>query len=151
MTETAWGPKPRAPVKVVARFEGRARGDEHPVGIAVSGDGSESEMTAALGQIVLPSGVRLDDHIAEIQIPELTHWLKTQTWDPLPRALVRLLADSAQRGEQIRSQSGIIAFWESGVPPREVWDGPATLAPVIGLPIKLFYEADTMMVVVFEA
>lgn len=134
----------------MARFEGRLDGEGDPAGTAVSGDWAAGEAAQALSQVVLADQSTLAARLEQEGIPEMDQWIQGDGPDPVPRALLRLLADSAARGERLADQPPIVMFWLPGTPPREVWDGPATLAKIIGLQIKLFYEADGMKVVTFD-
>lgn len=84
----------------------------------------------------------------------MDEWIGGEGGDPIPRALIRLFADTIERGEQPAAQEGIIVFWHPDVPPQSTWDGPATLAQMLGIPIKLYYAkpgADGYLVVTFDA
>lgn len=114
--------------------------DENPVGMAVANDAIHGEASAALAKVVLPDGDSFADRLAKEQIREFDAWIQSQEADPIPRALLRLLTDSANRGERLADQAGIVAWWEPGRPPKETWDGPATLASILGLRIQLFFK-----------
>lgn len=92
----------------------------------------------------------LEDRVRQANIAEFDRWIAGEGPDPVPRAIIRLLTDSAVRGENLSDQPTIVVYWHPGIPPRSVWDGPATLAQIIGIPIMLFYETDSMMVITFE-
>jgi len=51
-------------------------------------------------------------------IPELNAWIQGQGDDPIPRAILRLLADSSARGERFADQEAILFFRIPGVPSR---------------------------------
>lgn len=147
--------KPSIPpqVKIVARFQGRVEGDHNPVGIAVSGDAKPGEANEILPRILLADQTTLAEKLREEFIPEMNAWIQGQGADPTPRALLRLLSDSAARGEKLADQEAIVYFWTPGRPPKEVYDGPATLAQMLGIRIKLFYSepgSEQSMVVDFE-
>lgn len=147
--------KPSIPpeVKIVARFQGRVEGDDNPVGAAVTGDAKPGEANELMPLIRLDDQTTLADRLREESIPEMNVWIQGQGADPIPRAILRLLADSASRNERLADQSAIVFFWTPGVPPREVYDGPATLAQMLGIRIKMFYSeprTDQNMVIDFE-
>ena len=147
--------KPSIPpeIKIVARFQGRIEGEGVPVGLAVTGDAKPGEANELLPLIRLDDQTTLADRLLEEFIPELNAWIQGQGDDPIPRAILRLLADSSARGERLADQEAIVFFWIPGVPPKEFCYGPAILAEVIKTRIKMYYEepgTDQYMVVDFD-
>lgn len=129
-----------ADTSVVARFEGRTEGEEHPKGTAVLNDYRPGELGPILDQVALADGQTLSARMKQEQIREMDRWLEGKGDDPLPRAILRLLGDMASRGEALCDQAGINAYWHPGKPPESVYDGPATFAQIIGLRIRLLYQ-----------
>lgn len=140
-------------VKIVARFQGRLDGEGDPCGVAVSGDYVRGEAENIMAMVLLADGSTLADRLAAENIPEMDTWIQGQHEDPVPRALLRLLADAVTRGEELATQEAIVFFWMPGRPPKRIYDGPATLAQILGLRIKMFYtdsQTDQNMVVDFS-
>ena len=147
--------KPSIPpeIKIVARFHGRVEGGDYPVGAAVTGDAKPGEANELLPLIRLDDQTTLADRLREEFIPELNAWIQGQGDDPIPRAILRLLADSSAKGERLADQGAIVFFWIPGVPPKEFYYGPAILAEVLKTRIKMYYEepgTEQYMVIDFD-
>jgi hypothetical protein len=110
-------------------------------------------MKAILDRVRLADGRTLGDRLAREGIGEMDEWVRGQGPDPIPRAILRLLGALEDRGEALADQAGICLFWTPGAPPRSSWDGPATLAQIVGLTIRLYYAkpgSDSHLVVQFD-
>ncbi|MBL8067397.1 MAG: hypothetical protein JNM28_03025 [Armatimonadetes bacterium] len=121
------------------------------MGAAVSGDYLPGEAEGITKIVTFSDGSTLADRLLAADTPQMNAWIQGQHEDPVPRALLRLLADAVARGEALDAQDAIVFYWLPGRPPTRVYDGPATFAQILGLQIKMYFsDPETQMDMVVD-
>jgi hypothetical protein len=85
-------------------------------------------------------GILLMDQIRKERIQPLIDWLHWKNNNAETMAFLTLTVGATRKGINLWDQTGIKAFHQGGKPPRSSVDALATLAQIMGLRIRLFYE-----------
>ena len=129
-----------------AQFTDRV-GVEEPKGVAYA-QGEENlqeEHDHFCASFQFKPGVLFLEFLRKEGVTRMIEWIDWRSPYPEPKAIIRLVLDMQQRGENFWDQSGITIFVagsrsDGGGPSQESQDAISVFAQITGKPVKVYYR-----------